>query len=103
MLGSKRISIRARNVGSSPPQFQKTSLMNPEPHSGTKDASAPGYARNQKPLGKSSRACARTLRSLGEHWQPIGDIAESDRAAVAHFLVSRTLRNVAPNVAPRPW
>src|SRR5437762_7691432 len=64
MLGSKRIPIARTISGATHAQFQKTSLINPEPHSGTKDASAPGYARNRKPLGKSSRACARRRRSL---------------------------------------
>src|SRR5438045_9668117 len=63
MLGSKRIPIRARNVGSNPIAFQKTSLISPEPHSGTKDASAPGYARNRKPLARV-RANASEYRRL---------------------------------------
>ena len=41
--GSKRAPHpRAECREASHSEFQKTSLINPEPHSGTKDASAPG-------------------------------------------------------------
>jgi hypothetical protein len=70
MVRSASRSVRAIS-GATHSQFQKTSLINPEPHSGTKDASAPGYARNRKPLGKSSRACARRRRSSGTSSQAL--------------------------------
>jgi len=40
--GSKRAPSARGMSGATHSEFQKTSLINPEPHSGTKDASAPG-------------------------------------------------------------
>src|SRR5438874_11810872 len=79
--------------GATPSQFQKTSLINPEPHSGTKDASAPGYPRNRKPQG-SPRARAREGVGVLQVQPAFADkmpaiIGQVDRLVWAHMDAMR--------------